>query len=195
MRDLSSGMVDAIVERATLPVIFYEGEFDGGTTRLCTAFRQITWNSQTWTGAGSLASISVIEETSGLDARGIQVGLSGIPSEIVALALGECRLGLRGKIWFGLLTDADEVIADPALAFDGVLDVPTMEDAGETASITISYESRLIDLNRPREWRRTHEAQRKFDSADRFYEYVSSLVEWNGIWGAPGGFVPVSASR
>lgn len=195
MRDLTGAVVTAITDGVVRPAIFYEGVFDGGTTRLWSGLGPIVWNSLTWTGAGSLAGVSAIEETAGLDARGVQVSLSGIPSDIVALALGEARLGLRGKLWIGLLTEAGAVIADPALAFDGVLDVPTMEDAGETASIAISYESRLIDLNRPREWRRTHESQRKFDSADRFFEYVASLQEWNGIWGSPGGFVPVRASQ
>jgi len=75
------------------------------------------------------------------------------------------------------------LVADPAIAFAGRLDVPEIDDNGQTATITISYESRLVDLERPRERRYTHEDQQIDYSGDLGFEYVAAIQEWNGVWG------------
>ena len=80
-------------------------------------------------------------------AGGTAVSLSGVPLDLVQLAIAEARQGLPGRLWLGLLTETGEIIADPVQAFSGRLDVPEIADDANTCTITISYESRLIDLN------------------------------------------------
>jgi hypothetical protein len=58
-----------------------------------------------------------------------------------------------------------------------------MDEQAETATVSISYEGRLIDLERPRARRYTHDDQQIDFPGDRGFEYVPTLQEWNGVWG------------
>ena len=59
------------------------------------------------------------------------------------------------------------------------------EDA-ESASITLTAESRMIDLNRPRVRRYTPEDQKIDYPNDKGLDYVSSLQEAEISWGVNG---------
>lgn len=82
-----------------------------------------------------------------------------------------------------MLTDDWQIIADPTLVFSGRLDVPQIADAGDSCTITISYENKLVDLTVPREWRYTHESQRALHPSDRGFEYVTSIQDKEITWG------------
>jgi hypothetical protein len=56
-------------------------------------------------------------------------------------------------------------------------------DGAERCEIQITYESRLIDLNRAREWRYTHESQQQISPGDLGFEYVAGLQEREIRWG------------
>ncbi|MEC9346051.1 MAG: hypothetical protein VYB54_07475 [Pseudomonadota bacterium] len=182
-RGLSSAMVDAVTGRVLRPVIFFEGEFASGTVRLFSGIGSLTWDSKTWTGAGKLAGLEAIEETDSVEARGMAVSLNGFDSALVSIALAEVRQGKAGKVWIGFFDTAGAVIADPKLAFSGRLDVPSLTDSGETARIVISYENRLIDLERPR-LRLYTQADQKIDyPTDTGMRFIESLQEAEVLWG------------
>jgi hypothetical protein len=130
-----------------------------------------------------LLNVGAIEETTDVVATGTTVTLSGIPTDLVSACINDARQGLPGQIYLGFLTAAGAVIADPVLAFAGRLDVPTIMDGAERCEIQITYESRLIDLNRAREWRYTHESQQQISPGDRGFEYVAGLQEREIRWG------------
>lgn len=181
-RDLT-GAVAAELAAATLrPVLFYEGEFSGGTLRLWTGVATISWNSQSWTGAGNLLGVSEIAETSGIQANGVTVSLSGMNTAVIAAALDQAQQGLTGRVWLGVMDAAGAVIADPFLAFEGRLDVPEISDNGDSCTVAISYESRLIDLERPRERRITHEDQQIDYPGDLGRQYVAELQDKALLW-------------
>lgn len=182
-RDMTPAYEAAIEDQHLRPCLFFEGQFPSGTLRLWTGIDDVDWNGETWTGAGGLIGVSEIDETTEVVANGITVTLSGVPVENVALAINDAQQGLAGKIWIGLLDGNREVIADPVQAFVGRLDVPTITDGAETCTISVTYESRLIDLQRTREFRYTHEGQKLFDAADRGFEFVTSLQDKEITWG------------
>lgn len=75
------------------------------------------------------------------------------------------------------------MIDDPILMFEGKLDVPSIQEGGDTSTITLSYESRLIDLQRSRESRYTNEDQQRAFAGDLGCEFVASLQEKQITWG------------
>jgi hypothetical protein len=81
------------------------------------------------------------------------------------------------------LTGADRLVADPFLAFEGRFDVPEILDEGETAVITASGESRLIDLDRVRARRYTDEDQKLDFPNDLGFEYVPKIQDKEIFWG------------
>ena len=108
----------------------------------------MTWNGNTYTGVGDLGSISVIEEASSVEAKGIEVSLSGIDPTMLADALEEHQLGLPMVVYLALYdSPGGSIIASPLIAWQGRTDQPTITISGETATISIRGESRLLDLS------------------------------------------------
>jgi len=130
-----------------------------------------------------MVSVSQISETSDVRADGIVFTLSGITEAMRSLVLAEVQQGKEGIVYIGHMNDAGAIVADPANAFEGRLDVPTMKDGGQDISSSLTYETRLRDLQRPREYRYTNESQKLLFADDVGFEYVPSLQDWNGSWG------------
>ncbi len=182
-RDLTAAMLAEVTAQLVRPCVLFEGEFEGGTVRLWSGYGEITWGGEVWTGAGHLLGVSAVEETTAVVANGVTVSLSGIPVEFRSAAIDGARQGKPGRIWIGSLDEAGALIADPYLLFAGRLDVPEIAFGGETFAITISYESRLIDLTVPREWRYTHESQQVLFPGDMGFEFVTTIQEQSIWWG------------
>lgn len=184
-RDLHADLATAIAEGVVYPVLFLEGEFASGTGRWWSGVGSIDWDGQTWLGLGALVNVSPITETTSVSAQGFSVELSGQSSANLSLALQSCRQGKAGRLWLGAMTAAGALRGDPYLLREGKLDIAGGTDDGESATITVSYEDRLIDLERAREYRYTTESQRLFYPNDLGFEFVPSLQDSFDLWG-PG---------
>ena len=182
-REITNGMATALDRADLQPAIFFEGAFPSGMVRIWTGPGPMDWDGKTWTGVGVLLGLGALEETSDVVASGTTVSLSGVPLDLVGLAINEARQGQAGRIWLALLTEDRTVIADPVQAFTGRLDVPELQEDGQSCRITISYESRLIDLSVPRNWRYTHESQQVLFPGDLGFAHVTSLQDQEITWG------------
>lgn len=183
MRNMTPEFEAALIARDVRPALFFEGTFATGVVRLWSGLGPIIWAGQTWIGAGNLIGFSGVEEGSDIVARGATISLSGVPSTHVALAISDAQQGLTGTVYVGLMAADGTVIADPIPSFVGRLDVPSIADGADTCVVSITYESRLIDLNTPREIRYTHEAQQQLYPGDRGFEYVTTIQDQDITWG------------
>lgn len=149
--------------------------------------------AQTWLGAGNLGSISPITETVQIRAEGVKLTLSGIPTEMLSMALEDIVVGYPVKIWFGALSDAGVVLPNPYQSFSGRVDAIHVQLGGQTCSITIECESDLIRLQIPnvRYW--THAEQQREFPGDTGFSRVESLKDVRLNWGSPTGS-PVSTA-
>lgn len=182
-RGLTSAVTAEVQASIVHPVVIFEGDFNGAMVRAWTGIGVLLWAGNTWTGVGTLAAVSTIEETTEVAAKQVTVSLSGVLAENISLVLGAAKQGRNGKVWLGFLDSNGSLIADPYLAFSGILDVPVIEDAGETATISITYESKLVALERPRERRYTHEDQQIDYPTDLGLAYVNSIQDAQITWG------------
>lgn len=189
-RNLTAGVITEITAKKMRPVLFVQGRFTSGYVFLWSGIGTISWNSQTWTGAGSLLTVSPLPETADVTAEGVQISLSGIPSDLIGKALGEVRQGAPVTIYQGFLTAAGAVVSNPADAWAGRMDTCTIDEGTETATITISCESRLTDLKRSRERRYTSQDQDIDFPSDLGFDYVPGLQQLNLTWGRAG--IPIS---
>ena len=181
-RGLTTAVSKEIAKQAIQPIVFVELEFDSATLRVWSGYGSLTWNSLTWLGSGDLGSISAVEETEELTAKGITLELAGVPSENIALALTEKYRGRPAKIWLGFLDANLDVIANPKRIFSGRMDVMVIDEGPETSTIAVTVESRLIDLLKTRERRYTHEDQQIDFPGDMGLEFVSDLQNKDVRW-------------
>jgi hypothetical protein len=168
-------------------VLFIEAEFSGGPVRFWSGPGPLTWDGKLWTGSGKLLSISEITETGGVEATGLTLTLSGVPSDLIAIAYGEFVQGRPCRVWQGFLTASNEVIASPHLVTQGRMDTVADRDDGAFATISVTVESNLTDLQRLRVRRFTDQDQQRFFPGDRGLEYVARLQNQEIPWGRAGG--------
>jgi hypothetical protein len=181
-RDLTPAVVAITESERVEPFLMFEGDFIDGEIRIWTGYGDINWNGQIWNGTGTLLSVSNVFEDNEVSAKGMTITLNGIPQEMIGLVLSDCRQGADGRVYLGFLS-AGQIVSDPILFFEGKLDVPVIDEGAEVSSISISYESRLIDLMRPRESRFTDEDQKREFPGDLGCEFVVSLQDKNIKWG------------
>lgn len=178
------------------PVLFVELDFDSGYIRMWGGVGPITWDSKIWTGGGELLEISSIDETQAVEATAASITLSGVPSTLVAIAYADFSQGRPVRIWLGVLnTTSGAVLADPVQIFAGRMDTIGDSDNGETATITVSAESNLADLDRLRARYYTDQDQQRLFAADRSLRYIPSMQDRPVTWGtASNDAGPVGAS-
>jgi len=181
-RDLTTAVQNQLSADELEPFFAVKLNFDSGDLRLWTGYGDITVDSETYTGGGQLLDISEIEETVEIAARGITMSLNGVDSSLVSLALTENYQTRSAKVYLGVLSSG-AVVASPYQPFDGRMDVLSIDDSGDTATITMTAESRLIDLERPRLRRYTSEDQKLRHPTDTGLDFVAALQEKEIAWG------------
>lgn len=183
-RTLTTAVATATEAEVCSFVIFVELDFASGFVRACNANVSLDWNSYTWSGVGNLGSIQTIEEVADLEAKGVSLQLSGIPSAMISRALGEHYQGRSCKIWVAPLDPTNHTaIPDPVLVFSGRMDTMQIE-LGEQARISVTAESRLADWDRPRIRRFNNADQKTEYVTDSGFEFVEQMVEKEIRWGS-----------
>lgn len=163
------------------PFVAISAEFDSGDVRLWGGYGEIEIDGDEYIGGGSLLSISAVEETSEIAARGASVVISGLDPSIISIALQENYQNRACSIIIGTLSDG--AVEDSYTLFKGRIDQMTIEESSETASIAVTIENRLIDLERPRIRRYTDQDQRSRFPSDTGFSYVASLQDKSIEWG------------
>ncbi len=183
-RDLTASVITEVTAITTEPVVLGKFEFDGGDLNLWTGIGNISFGGDVYTGAGDLVSVGTIVETQLVKAAGLTLGLSGIPSSIIAVALTENYQERPATLWLGFLDSSKALISDPFIIFSGRMDVMEIDEKGELANIRISLENRLVDLERPKTRWYTPEDQKDEFPGDLFFDFVPTLNDGRQvIWG------------
>jgi len=169
------------LETELQPFFAVEILFDSGVSRLWNGYGELQFEGKTFLGGGNLLNVSEVEESSEIEAKGLTLRLSGLPTELIALTLQEPYQNRIARLFVGAIKP-DGTIESYEL-FAGRLDVMDIEESGESASISVTVENRLIDLNRARIRRFTSEDQKSLFPGDRGFDYVNDLQDKPIEWG------------
>ena len=177
-RTVPADLLTSLSQSEVHPFYAVEMDFDTAPLRFWTGYGDKDIFTNTYTGTGSLLSISGLEEANDLSAKGVTLQLSGVPENIVSLALQEPYQRRDCKIYFGT-TDT----AAPIEVFSGLMDKMTIEDSGDSSVIQLTVESKLLRLNKASNWRYTQESHKSRHDEDTFFSYVTDLQNKDIIWG------------
>jgi len=102
-RDLTAELATEFEASSIIPILIVEFEFDSETLRMWSGYGTLTWNGNDYIGAGNLATISTLQESQNLEAKGIVFTLSGIPETMISLAFNERTRGRPCRLWLGAI--------------------------------------------------------------------------------------------
>ncbi len=146
-----------------------------------------THNSVTYVGAGNLGSVGEVTEGSDLNPGGCEISLSGINTALMSVILGEEYLNRPGKVYAALLDESNQIIGDPFIYFDGLIDSLSVTYS-KTATITVSLKDRLVAWNRAKVKLWTHEEQQAQYPGDLGLEFVNAIADRDITWPAKKWF-------
>jgi hypothetical protein len=136
--------------------------------------------SITYQGAQDLLAIDGLSETGDLTANGATLTLSGVPSALVTIALATPYHGRKCKIYFGVKGNSNLTEV-----FSGYMDKMTISENESGATITVNVENKLVDLDRVRVRRYTHESQKTRYASDTFFSFMADMSDKTVNWGKP----------
>jgi hypothetical protein len=113
-----------------------------------------------------------------LSAKSITISLSGVAASLVSLALQEPYQRRKVRVYFGAV-DVPEVVE----VFSGQLNTMSIEDSGDTSTIAVVVDSKLVELERASNRRYTSENQKSRFAGDTFFDYVSAIQDAEIVWG------------
>lgn len=181
-RDLTSTTISSLSDDVVYPFFAVELLFDGNeAVRMWTGSGTITVGGNDYIGLGNLLDISAIEETAEMAVKGATITLSGVNSALLSLALTEPYQGRVCNIYFGVT--GEEVFNQ---IFSGYMDQMNITEAGDTSTIELMVENRLIDLERARVARFTSSYQKSIYPNDKGLDFIEDLQDKNIVWGREG---------
>lgn len=212
-RALHATMLQAISEGVVYPFYTVELQFDttvDGQGNILTAplylwtgNGTVTVEGKDYIGTGQFLEFSAFEETTDISARNATLTLSGVPSDLLSLALSVPYQGRKCLIEFGVFVkgsvlqengfyvlkeDGGKFMLDAteksrSTVFSGFMDQMKITEAGDTSQISLIVESRLVDLERGRVRRYTSEDQKSRFTNDLAFDFVNDIQDKEIFWG------------
>lgn len=204
-KSVPQSFVDRLGAVEKRPFYAVEIDFDTAPLYLWTGVGNISSGGKLYLGTGEFLNISGLDEVADMSAKGASITLSGLDPALISTALQEPYQGRACRIFFGmlpiekelLLTESGELLTlesgeaitledftSMSLVFAGLVDRMPIASDGATASITVTVESRWIELERPKVRRYTHENQITRHPTDTFFSFVADLQNKKTEFGA-----------
>lgn len=179
-RSLSSGFAAALASAAVQPFPLLDLMFSSGPAYLCGIDYAVTYAGNTYTPALGLMGIEVIKETAS-SAQGLAITLSGVSSGALAMALAEQVQG-RSLVLRMAIIDATGTLLVDANAWSGLMDVMTISDGTDSATIQLTAEHIMGTWDRPRSVLYTDAQQQVLYPGDLGLQYVAQVAQASIVW-------------
>lgn len=182
-RNLTAGFIAEATAASNRPIVLFRGDFASSNLTLWNGWGNLSWAAQTWLGNGWFTGMEGGDETTQVEAVDMTIILSGVPQSLISIVLGDQKQGALGAIWIGFLNSSGAIVADPYLWWKGTYSHAEIDYTPDVPQLRLMYDSPLMDLERPREQRWTHDAQQRLFSGDLGFQYVKAAANWHGQWG------------
>mgnify|MGYP001484298069 CR=1 FL=1 len=124
-RTLDSEVLGAINSASVEVIVLCEFDFASGPIRMWSGYGDISWNGQTWIGTGVFLKLGDVAETQDTSSVQLSFSLSGVPSDMLALVLGEQFQGRPCKVYLGAMIGSTGSASPVNMPFIGVANLQT----------------------------------------------------------------------
>lgn len=177
-RTVPSALLTALGQPEIRPFYAIEVDLDSGPLRLWTGYGDRTIQGETYTGGGTLVGVGGLEEVADLSAKAITLSLSGMPAEVVSLALQEPYQRRRVRVLWGVVS-----VTDVVEVFSGSLNQMVIEDSAEAGTINVTVDSKLVELEKASNRRYTSESHKSRHPNDTFFDFVAEIQDAEIVFG------------
>ena len=136
----------------------------------------ITYSSNAYLPSSHLRNISSVSETSEVQVGTINITLSGVSQEYVAILLGQKYIDRQVTVNRVVLNDSHGIIGNPILIYDGRIEGFTISDSNITSTIVIKVASHWADFEKKSGRRTNHNSQQIHFSGDKGFEFAPDSI-------------------
>lgn len=200
-RTISAANETALLAQVVKMVYYVRLDFSGGVQRFHTEIGPKTavhpiHGSEVYTGVGDFGGLSaeLVESVSGAP-KAVKITLTGIKASLITTIQTDDYFRRDIEIMIGLEDSAGDSIDDPEIVFSGFMDKPEIALNEGIGQITLTSESRGVNLLRASDHTFTDEDKQAEVSGDLLAEYVYRMTDLEIFWGStvynvPYGFGP-----
>lgn len=183
-RGSTTAFQNEIVKDQSHPLHLIEVYLDSATYYVTDNFRDITYNSNTYTALGFFLNFDTIEESASISASKITLGLSGVDQTYTNLFLTENYVDRRVVIRKAFIDTSNALIADPVVIFDGRMDNPVITEDTDSglATIGVTVSNQFVDFEKTPGRYTNHENQQLYYPGDKGFIYASQIIK-DIVWG------------
>ncbi len=180
-RGLSADFIAALTSEEVRPFYAVQLELDEGPIRLWTGYGNAVINGNAFLGAGNLLGFSGFQEVNDLSAKSITITLDGLDETVLRLSLSTPSRNRKVRVYFGVIAD-DETFHSVEI-FTGRANKVPFEDDGQSGTVQLEVDSKLVSLEKSPNWRYTNESHQSRHPGDTFFSFVSDLQDKEVVWG------------
>jgi hypothetical protein len=162
-----------------------KAEFDTSALLLHSGGGDLVINSETYTGAGTLLAVSDIEDSNDLRSAGVTFQLSGMDATVLGYAVSENYQNRPITLFLAFVSGGTDHVDGVMTLYKGRMTSTSITDSpSDGVMITLITENRLLDLERPCNYRYTKESQVALHGAgDTGFDAVEKLQDTEIMWG------------
>ncbi len=163
---------------------FIELQFAGGTSYICNANMNYTWNSIEWIGLGAIGKISPVEESEAGGSSAMVFSLNAVNASLLALAIGSDSTyrGRPAKMYVCPLNEQFQLIDTPEICWRGNMDTMSVSVEGEEGQLVLKCETSSYSLKRRSTLRINAAQQKQKVPSDTGFDFLNSLMAQPAKW-------------
>lgn len=180
MRTISTAGAAALSGATVCMAMLVEMDLTG-PLNLNTSSLGLTINGITYSGVGGLGQIDAVTESAG-DLPRLNFTMAGVQPTAIALALSEPVQGAAVRLKMAIFDSTTGAFIDARQRYAGYLDVMSVTDGKDSATISVSSESAMLDLIRPTGIYYNDIDQQALHPGDQAFQYVNDQVDQRIVW-------------
>lgn len=156
------------------------------TLRFSTSSVTLRYAGNDYLGTGILGAVEKVSDSPG-ESKALRMTLSGIPTQVLAIALAEPVRGKPCLLRLAVLDPESQAILDAPVVWSGTVDqMPVSHqtsEAGEsTCTVSVIAEHRGATFGRPKPLRYTDADQRRLYPTDTSLRFITAQAASNVVW-------------
>lgn len=183
MKSLSADVLTALAASEVVLVTLVRIVFPGTTIALNSSTWHIPHGGTTYQGAAGLGAVAAIVDKPG-ELPGIQLELQNVDSAHISLALDDADQvqGSAVTISTAILNRTTYAVLHVETDWTGTADTMAITEDGERGAITLTCESKGVDLLKGNPLTYSDADQQSLVPGDRIFEYIAQQADKPVVW-------------